>query len=86
MDKAKGKSKPTSNGSHRVATSGDIEVSTYLEIAKEIGGEPSVSPKETIPGAEHLWIEDGTHLAFWTSDQAYECQETAVKFLKKYLE
>ncbi len=39
----------------------------------------------TIPGAEHLWIEDGTHLAFWTSDQAYECQETAVKFLKKYL-
>jgi len=51
MDKDKGKSKPTSNESHRVATSGDIEVSTYLEIAKEIGGEPSVSPKEAIPGA-----------------------------------
>ena len=31
--------------SHRVATSGDIEVSTYLEIAKEIGGEQPVAPK-----------------------------------------
>ena len=52
MDKAKGKSNPTSNESHRVATSGDIEVSTYLEIAKEIGGELPVSPREAIPGAE----------------------------------
>ena len=24
---------------HRVAASGDLEVSTYLEIAKELGGE-----------------------------------------------
>ncbi len=32
--------------SHRVTTSGDIEVSTYLEIAKGIGGEQPVTAKE----------------------------------------
>ena len=49
---AKGKSKQTSNESHRVVTSGDIEVSTYLEIAKEIGGEQPVAAKEAVPGTE----------------------------------
>jgi GMP synthase (glutamine-hydrolysing) len=43
---AKSKSKPTTTGSRRVAASGDIEVSTYLEIAKEIGGEQPTKPKE----------------------------------------
>ncbi len=51
MDIAKSKSKQTSNESHRVATSGDIEVSTYLEIAKEIGGELPAPSKEAIPDA-----------------------------------
>ena len=41
-----------SSGTHRVATSGDIEVSTYLEIAKEIGGEQPVTPEETVSPAE----------------------------------
>ena len=36
---AKGKPRQLPNESRRVVTSGDIEVSTYLEIAKEIGGE-----------------------------------------------
>ncbi len=49
---AKKKSKPTANDSHRVAISGDIEVSTYLEIAKEIAGEQPVSPKEAVSAAE----------------------------------
>jgi GMP synthase (glutamine-hydrolysing) len=35
--------------SRRIATSGDIEVSTYLEIAKEIAGEQPSAPKEAIP-------------------------------------
>jgi GMP synthase (glutamine-hydrolysing) len=43
------KSTQPAEESRRIATSGDIEVSTYLEIAKEIAGEqPSVS-KEAIP-------------------------------------
>ncbi len=36
MDEVRGRSEQASDESHRVATSGDIEVSTYLEIAKEI--------------------------------------------------
>jgi len=43
------KDKQTPNESHRVATSGDIEVSTYLEIAKEIAGEQPAAPEEAIP-------------------------------------
>ena len=46
------KSKDVSNDSHRVATSGDIEVSTYLEIAKEMGGEQSVLPKDITPDGD----------------------------------
>jgi len=49
---AKGKSKQTPNNSHRVTTSSDIEVSTYLEIAKEIAGEQPTPLKEAIPKAE----------------------------------
>ena len=34
---------------YRVATSGDIEVSTYLEIAKEIKGEQSLDSDSVSP-------------------------------------
>jgi len=37
---------PISDSSHRVATSNDIEVSTYLEIAKEKTGQFSIPAKE----------------------------------------
>ena len=46
------KSKDVSKDSRRVATSGDIEVSTYLEIAKELGGEQSVLPKDNTPDGD----------------------------------
>ncbi len=52
MGKGKGKSNQTSNESHRVATTSDIEVSTYLEIAKEIGGEQPSPAEEVIPAGE----------------------------------
>jgi GMP synthase (glutamine-hydrolysing) len=49
---AKGKARQTPKASRRVATSGDIEVSTYLEIAKEIGGEQPEEAREAIPSGE----------------------------------
>jgi len=42
----------TPGDGHRVATSGDIEVSTYLEIAKEIAGEQSVAAAEAAAPTE----------------------------------
>jgi GMP synthase (glutamine-hydrolysing) len=52
MAKGKVKSKPSPKASRRVATSGDIEVSTYLEIAKEIGGVQPSAAREAIPSGE----------------------------------
>ena len=49
---AKGKPKQTLNASHRVTSSGAIEVSACLEIAKELGGEQPSAAKEAISGAE----------------------------------
>ena len=46
------KSKKPPDESHRVATTGDIEVSTYLEIAKEIAGEQPAAAAEAVSGAE----------------------------------
>ena len=46
------KPKKPSDESYRVSTSGDIEVSTYLEIAKEIAGEQPVAAGEAVSGAE----------------------------------
>ncbi len=42
---------PSPDESHRIATTDDIEVSTYLEIAKEHSGAQPVTEK-TVPGAE----------------------------------
>ncbi len=40
----------------------------------------------TIPGAEHFWINRGTHMCFWLSDQAGEAQQRTIDFLKKHLQ
>jgi GMP synthase (glutamine-hydrolysing) len=43
--------KKSSNESHRIATTDDIEVSTYLEIAKEMGGAQPEVTREEVAGA-----------------------------------
>jgi GMP synthase (glutamine-hydrolysing) len=46
------KEKQAADDSFRVAASGDVEVSTYLEIAKEIGGEQPVAAGDAVSGVE----------------------------------